>query len=406
MLLRAESAATARRMSERVDVAIVGGGIIGCAIACFLAGEPGFAGSIAVLERDPTYARAASALSLSSIRQQFSTPVNVAISLHAIAFLRKAERELRVADGPPPAIALREPGYLFLAGPAGQATLAAHHRLQRRLGADIALLLPQALGERFPWLSTEGVAAGTLGLTGEGWFDGYALLQAFRAKARAGGVRFRTAAVVGCERSGRHLEALRLADGARLACGLVVNAAGPQAGHLAALAGVSLPVEPRKRCVFVFQSPAALPDCPLVIDPSGVYFRPEGARFLAGASPPPERDPPDPDFAVDRGLFDEMIWPVLARRVPQFAALKLTSAWAGHYDYNTFDQNGLVGPHPALDNLLCANGFSGHGLQQAPAVGRGVAEWIAHGAYRSLDLSALTVARVFENRPLREVNVV
>jgi FAD-dependent oxidoreductase domain-containing protein 1 len=212
--------------------------------------------------------------------------------------------------------------------------------------------------------------------------------------------------VTGIERYGRRINALRLADGTSLACGIAVNAAGPQAGRVAALAGVSLPVEPRKRCVFVFACRAALPACPLVIDPSGVYFRPEGGRFIAGVSPPPARDPPDPDFAVDEALFDDIIWPALARRVPAFAELRHTSSWAGHYDFNSFDQNGLIGPHPALDNFICACGFSGHGMQQSPAVGRAVAELIAYGAYRTLDLSPLALTRVFANQPLRELNVV
>ncbi|MGO8920746.1 MAG: NAD(P)/FAD-dependent oxidoreductase [Stellaceae bacterium] len=393
-------------MTGQCDVAIIGGGVIGSAIACRLAREPGFQGSIAVLERDPSYAQAASALSVSAIRQQFSSPINIALSLYGIAFLREAARHLAVEGEAPPALGLNEAGYLFLADAAGRPRLEAAHALQQRLGADIALLSPAALAARFPWLDTEGVAAGTLGLSGEGWFDGYALLQAFRRKARAQGVAYRRAEVVGIERAGRRVAALRLADGARLACGLAVIAAGPGSGSVAALAGIELPVEPRKRSVFVFACRAALPGCPLLIDPGGVYVRPEGDRFLAGVSPPPERDPPAGDFALDHALFDEVIWPALARRVPGFAELKLTGGWAGHYDFNRFDQNGLVGPHPALDNLLCATGFSGHGLQQAPAVGRGVAELIAYGAYRSLDLSPLALTRLAENRPLRELAVV
>ncbi len=391
---------------ERYDVAIIGGGVIGSAIASFLAGAPGFSGSIVVLERDPSYRTAASALSVSSIRQQFSTPINIAMSLYAIAFLREAAAHLAVAGEAPPALGLREPGYLFLASPSGHAVLAANHRLQRSHGADIALFAPHELALRFPWLAIEDIAAGALGLRGEGWFDGYALLQAFKRKARERGVVYRAAAVVAIERQGRRVTALRLGDGTRIGCGVAVNAAGPQAGTLAALAGVPLPVEPRKRCVFVFACRSALPGCPLVIDPSGVYFRPEGDRFIAGVSPPADRDPSDPDFTVDDGLFDELIWPVLAHRVPAFAELKLTAAWAGHYEMNSFDQNGLVGAHPQLDNFICAAGFSGHGMQHAPAVGRAVAELIAYGGYRSLDLSPLDPARVFENRPLRERNVV
>jgi glycine/D-amino acid oxidase-like deaminating enzyme len=390
---------------ERFDIAIIGGGVIGSAIASALAAEPGFQGSIVVIERDPSYRFAASALSLSSIRQQFSTPVNIAISQFSIAFLRQAAEHLAV-DGDRPDIALRERGYLFLADDAGAPLLAANHRLQRRLGADITLLQPPELAARFPWLDTAGLAAGCLGESGEGWFDGYALLQAFRRKARAAGVALRAGEVVAIVRDGRRVATLTLADGARIACGIVVNAAGPSAGRIAALAGVPLPVEPRKRCVFVFAARAPLAGAPLVIDPSGVYMRPEGGNFVAGTAPPPDRDPADPDFAVDDALFEEIVWPVLARRIPAFATLRRLSAWAGHYDYNRFDQNGLVGPHPALDNFLCATGFSGHGMQQSPAIGRGVAEWIAHGGYRSLDLSPLAVSRVVENRPLREENVV
>lgn len=390
---------------EHFDVAIIGGGVIGSAIACCLAGEPGFRGSIVVIERDPTYRFAASALSLSSIRQQFSTSVNIAISQFAIAFLRRAADHL-ATPGDIPDVGLKERGYLFLADPAGAPRLATNHRLQQSLGADIAFLRPPELAQRFPWLATDDLAAGCLGLSGEGWFDGFALLQAFRRKARSLGVRLRTGEVVGIDRAGRRVQSLRLADGTPLSCGLAVNTAGPSAGKVAALAGVALPVEPRKRCVFVFNSRAPLADAPLLIDPSGVYVRPEGRSFLAGVAPPPERDTADPDFAVDDALFDEIIWPTLARRVPAFAELRRISAWAGHYDYNYFDQNGLVGPHPALDNFLCAAGFSGHGMQQSPAIGRGVAEWIAYGAYRSLDLSALAVHRVEDNRPLREINVV
>ena len=394
-------------MSERCDVAIIGGGVIGCAIAQALAAQPGFQGSITVLERDPGYTRAASALSVSSIRQQFSEPINIALSLYGIDFLRRARALLAVDGAEPPELGLREGGYLFLAGGAdGGAMLAANEALQRRMGADIALLDPAALATRFPWLDTRGISLGALGLSGEGWFDGYGLLQALRRKARSLGVQFRAAEVVGIERSGRRIAGLVLADGGRLECGLAVIAAGPHSGAVAALAGSDLPVEPRKRSVFVFACRTVLPASPLIIDPSGVYVRPEGERFLAGVSPPPDQDPPAVDFDVDHALFEEVVWPALARRVPAFAELKLTGAWAGHYDFNRFDQNGLVGALPGFDNLLCATGFSGHGLQQAPAVGRGMAELIAYGAYRTLDLSPLAPTRLAAGRKLRESNIV
>ena len=387
-------------MPDRPAVVVIGGGVIGGAIATFL--RLGGA-SVTVVERDPTYAAASSSLSASSIRQQFSQPVNIALSQYGIAFLRDAAAHLSV-DGDAPALGLREPGYLYLAGPSGLDVLRANHAVQRAAGVQVVLLDPAALRGRFPWLCTDGVAAGSLGLDGEGWFDGPALAAAFRRKARALGAAWMHGDAVGLERDGAQVAAVRLADGSRLACGAVVNAAGPHARAVAAMAGVALPVEARKRCVFVFTCPDALPGCPLVIDPSGVWWRPEGDRFIAGWSPPDDAE--DTGLDVDHALFDGVIWPALAARVPAFERVRQAGAWAGHYEFNTFDHNALLGPHPGVPNLYFANGFSGHGMQQAPGVGRGVAELILHGAYRTLDLSALSVTRVGAGRPLLERNVI
>ena len=392
-------------MTDTYDVAIIGGGAVGSSIAYFLASNPSFRGNVVVLERDPTYRFASSALSLSSIRLQFSTPTNIQLSAFGIAFLRDAGRRLEV-DGEPPDVGYLERPYLFLASPEGRAVLEANHRTQASLGASIALLEPAGLRERFPWISTAGVALGSLGVKDEGWFDGYGLLQAFRRKARSLGVDYVAQSVVGLERQGRRIEAVRLADGTRIACGIAVNAAGPSAGKVAALAGVDLPVEPRRRCVFVFDCREKLPNCPLLIDASGAFFRPEGQYFVGGISPPPERDPKIPDFEVDYSEWDDLVWPRLAHRVPALAAVKVINAWAGHYDYNTFDHNGILGPHSEIDNFMLANGFSGHGIQQSPATGRGISELITYGAYRTLDLKPLAYSRIPENRPIKELNIV
>jgi glycine/D-amino acid oxidase-like deaminating enzyme len=265
-----------------------------------------------------------------------------------------------------------------------------------------------ALSRRFPWMNVDDLAAGCLGLSGAGWFDPYALLMACRAKARAQGAVYETGAVAGLAVADRRVSSVRLADGRTLACGEFVNATGPAAARTAALAGITLPVECRKRCVFVFdcRRSGAITHCPLVIDPSGVYFRPEGQYFITGVSPPADRDPECWDFDVDHTQFDDIVWPVLARRAPAFEAIKVVNAWAGHYAYNVVDQNAVLGRHPEISNFIFANGFSGHGLQQAPAVGRGLAELIIHGGYRSLDLSAFRFERFAENRLIREANVV
>jgi FAD-dependent oxidoreductase domain-containing protein 1 len=397
--------ARAAEDADGADVVVVGGGVMGSAVAYFLTADPGFDGTVVVVERDPSYAASTTTRSWGGVRQQFSTPENVRLSLASLAFFREA-RELLAVDGEGPDLAFKERGYLYLASPAGLSVLQANRRRQCELGAEIALLDRAELAARFPWLSLDGVAAGGFGLSGEGWLDPSALLHGFRRKAQAQGARYLHDEVVAIDRAGAAVRSVALAGGRSLACGHLVNAAGPRAGRLAALAGLALPVGPRKRMTYVFDCRAQLPAMPLVIDTTGMAFRPEGDRFLAILSPPPEDDPESADLAEDYGLFERAIWPALAARVPAFEAIKLTGAWAGIYDYNSLDRNAVIGPHPKVANFHFLNGFSGHGLQQSPAAGRAVAEVIVHGAYRSLDLTALGYGRILEGRPLEEVNVV
>ena len=266
----------------------------------------------------------------------------------------------------------------------------------------------EALVRRFPWLSPEGIVAGAFGRTGEGWFDSHAYLQLFRRALRTKKVDFVQDSVTGIEREGNRLTAVLLDNGERLEAGIIVNAAGPNAGKVSAMAGIGLPVEPRKRNVFVFEARDRFADMPLVVDPSGIWLRPEGSVYIVGGAESEEGEAAaDPsDFEPDWSLFEETIWPVIATRVPAFEAIKATRAWAGHYDYNTLDQNAVIGPHPDVQNFIFANGFSGHGLQQAPAVGRALAELIVHGGYRTIDCSAFGYERIRENRPYRELNVI
>jgi sarcosine oxidase len=213
--------------------------------------------------------------------------------------------------------------------------------------------------------------------------------------------------VVEIERSGGRATGVRLADGRRIEADWVVNAAGPRAAGVAAMAGLQLPVSPRKRMVFHFDCRTSVPRAPLTIDTSGVYFRPEGPNFIAGSSP--HGDQPDPDtldLEVDRSWFETVIWPAIAHRVPAFEAIRLLDAWAGHYEVNTLDHNAVIGPHPELPNFLFANGFSGHGLQQAPAAGRALSEWIATGDYETIDVRPLGYERIARNEPYRELNVI
>ena len=405
------SKATDSTTNGSVDVAIIGAGIQGAAIAWWLMRlDPAL--RVALIERDTGFSQASSQRSASSIRQQFSHPINIQLSQFGLQFLREAPSLLAV-DGEAPEIGLTDPGYLYLARTEGADSLRAQHALQRQHGAPIELLERDALANRFAWLRTGDLALGTLGAGAEGWFDGPALHQAMLRAARAQGATLIRGEVVdfemaGADRSGTgaasRIAALRLADGTRLVCGTAVNAAGAWARPLAAAAGIDLPVHARRRTVFVFSCPTMLADCPLVIDPSGFWFRPEGRQFIGGRTPDDDADdlPLEPNLAE----FDEAFWTGLAHRVPAFEALRIENAWAGYYEMNLFDHNALLGAHPAVDNLLFATGFSGHGMQQAPAVGRGIAELIVHGAYRSLDLSVLSVARLAQGQRIIEANVI
>jgi glycine/D-amino acid oxidase-like deaminating enzyme len=389
------------------DIVIVGGGVMGSATAFFLLSDPGFTGRVTVVEKDPTYRFASSALSASSIRQQFSTPLNIQLSLFGIGFLRDIGRHLAL-PGETLTIGLREPGYLIMATAEHEALLRRNVELQRAHGADTTVLSPADMKQRFPWIETDGVAAAGFGLTGEGSFDGPALMQAFRRKAASIGARYVHGEVVAVEKVGPRIAAVRLADGTRIACGAMVLAAGPSSGAVAALAGVELPVRPRKRTVFVFRSPAVLPRCPLVIDTNGVWVRPEGDGFVAGVSPPDHEDADaDPaDFEMDHQFFDDPIWPTIAARIPAFEQLRLSGGWAGHYEVNTLDHNAVIGPHPEIANLVFVTGFSGHGMQQAAAAGRAVGELLVHGAYRTIDVSLFGYERIRDGRPVRELNVI
>ncbi|CAN7735365.1 NAD(P)/FAD-dependent oxidoreductase [Mesorhizobium caraganae] len=387
----------------RYDIVIIGGAIVGSSVAYYLR-EEGFSGSIALIERDPQFAHAATTLSMASIRQQFSIPENIRLSQFTLTLFRR----LKETFGTDADIGFREGGYLILAGEAGLPILKANHEAQVAEGADILLENADQLAKRFSWLSTEGISAGAFGRTGEGWFDAHAMLTLFRKALRDKKIDFIAADVTGIERQGGRVTGVTLDNGEKLEAGIVVNAAGPNAGKVAALAGLTLPVEPRKRNVFVFEAREKYTDMPLLVDPSGIYVRPEGSVYLTGGAEPEEGDgPADPrDFDVDWPLFEEVIWPVLATRIPAFEAIKATRAWAGHYDYNTLDQNAVIGPHPEVGNFIFANGFSGHGLQQAPAVGKALAELIAHGGYRTVDCSAFGYQRVAEGRAFRELNVI
>ncbi|MBE3638008.1 NAD(P)/FAD-dependent oxidoreductase [Mangrovicoccus algicola] len=397
-------------MRDSYDVVIVGGAVIGSAVAHYLTADPAFDGRVLVVERDPTYSRASTALSASGIRVQFSTALNVRISQYGAEVIRGFADAMAVADDRPD-LNFREAGYLYLAGsPAQEAALRGAHEVQRGCGADVVLWSPAELAAAFPHLRTEGIRLASYGRSGEGWFSNTGMMNGFRAKARAAGAEYLRDEVTGVTCAGGRVTGVRLGSGRQVAAGWVVNCAGPRAAEVARMAGLDLPVERRKRTVFVFDCQSS-PEgsahvaggrLPLMIDPTGVYVRPEGRYFLAGAAPAEDPAVEADDFEPRHAEFEEVIWPALAARSPAFEAIRQLNMWAGHYAMNALDCNAIIGPHPALPNFVLANGFSGHGLQQAPATGRAVAERIVHGRYLSLDFTELGAERVLERRALPE----
>jgi glycine/D-amino acid oxidase-like deaminating enzyme len=369
---------------------IIGGGGMGSATACFLSEMAAAGERITVVERDPTYQSASSSLSASSIRQQFSTPASVKLSQFGWDFMRSCVDEAGVPGG---AVGLNERGYMFLGQEHQADSLRERADGNRALGVAISEFDPDELSARCPWLNVTDIAYASVGAAGEGWFDGYMLQQLYRGRARARGVQYVKGDVVRLHTRGTRVVSAELDDGSRIEADRFVNAAGAWSAPLARTVDVEIPVRARRRSIFVVSCPTPIPQFPILIDASGVFVRPEQHHFLVSVVPPADRDPDDLPLDPDFSLFDEIAWPTLAERIPAFEALRVERAWAGYYEFNTVDHNGLVG-QIGPDNFYLATGFSGHGLMHSAGVGRGVAELLTHGGYRSIDLSPLSPRRL------------
>jgi glycine/D-amino acid oxidase-like deaminating enzyme len=395
---------------DTYDVVIVGGAIMGSSTAWWLTQDKGFTGRVLVVERDPTYEKAATTLSFSCIRQQFSTELNIRISQFGAAFVQSL-RERMGGDPRVPELKIQNFGYLYLADTAAFAdTLRATHAVQSAAGAGTRLLDRDQIKAEFPFYQVDDLILGSLNTRDEGYFDGSTVFDWFRRKAREAGVEFVADEVVALDlaASGGRVASVTLGSGRKVSCGWVVNAAGTRGARTAAMAGISLPVEPRKRFNWVIQAEQPLDrPLPLTIDPSGVFVREVGGgTYMAGGHADHDPAVDFDDFRMDQELWLDKIWPAIATRIPAFEAVKVISEWAGQYDYNTLDQNAVTGPHPELGNFLFLNGFSGHGLQQSPAMGRATAEWIVHGGYRTLDMSEFHYDRVAQGRALVEAAII
>ena len=398
-----------RAEKTHYDVVIIGGAMLGSSVAWFLSDNPDFNGSVLVVEKDPTYADCSTAHTNSCMRQQFTNPLNVRISQFAAEFVKNL-RSFMGGDERVPHVPIQNFGYMYLAGDEGFAqSLQDAQVLQAANGAGTRFMSPEDIKRDYPFYNVDDIYGGNHNLIDEGYFDGNTLFDWWRRIARERGVEYVTGEVVAMSKNaaGTQVEKIHLRSGEVISCGTVVNASGPRAALTAQMAGIDVPIEPRKRYTFVFDAQNPLDrDLPLTIDPTGIHMRTDGIYYMAGC--PPDNDPAvDPDdFTQDHDIWQAKVWPAIAHRIPQFEAIKLIHSWAGHYAYNVFDQNAVLGPHPEVSNFIFVNGFSGHGFQQSPAMGRGAAEMIVYGEYRSLDLTRFHYDRIVRGKPFSEGAVI
>ena len=391
------------------DVIIIGGAMLGSSVAWFLAKNADFDGSILVIEKDPSYEFTSTSHTNSCMRQQFSAEINIKISQFGANFVKNFQ-EYMGGDERVPQIPFHQYGYMYLAdNPIFAQTLKEAQIIQEKCGAGTKHMSVGQIENDYPFYMLDDIIAANHNLIDEGYFDGNTIFDWWKRSAKENGVEYVNNEVVSIEKNstGNYVETITLKSGEKINAGQVVNATGPRASLTARMLGIQLPVEPRKRYTFIFDAEKPLDrDLPLTIDPSGVHMRSEGQYYLAGC--PPDVDPAVEydDFTQDHNIWQEKVWPILANRIPQFESIKLLNSWAGHYAFNTLDQNAIVGPHSYVKNFLFVNGFSGHGFQQSPAMGRGIAEMITYGEYRTLDLSPFGFARIENNEPFIEKAVI
>ncbi len=392
------------------DVVITGGAMMGSSAAWFLTDNKDFQGRVLVIEKDPSYAKAATSHTNSCIRQQFSAAINVRISQFAADFVKNL-RHYMGGDARVPALAIQNYGYMYLADtPALAATLRASHAVQRAAGAATVLMTPDEIKRHYPFYNVDDIVLGSINRQDEGYWDYAAVFDWWRRSAKEGGVETIADEVVAMtlNKAATRVESVTLKSGAVIGCGFVVNASGTRGAVTARMAGLEIPLEPRKRYTYIFAAAQPLADeLPLTVDPSGVHFRQDGRQtYLAGAHAAIDPAVDFDDFSMDQSLWEEKVWPVIAARIPQFEAIKVMHEWAGHYDMNIFDHNAILGPHTTVSNFMFLNGFSGHGLQQAPAMGRALAELVTYGGFRTLDLSPFSYNRIARGEPFVETAII
>lgn len=389
------------------DVAIIGGATSGAAISFFLTANPDFKGSVLVVERDASLKESATRASNYCMRQQFATEINIKIAQYAAEFVKNFKKIVQSDDVPE--LKIRNFGYLYLASDEAFAQiLREDQQLQASCGAGSRIISTEYTARRYPFFNLDDVILACLNTQDEGEFDGWTIFQHLRRLAIERGADYIENELVDLTVTDDTVQDIILKSGTRVRVGKIVNAAGTRSGYVSKIAGIHLPLEARQRYTYIFGGEHPLDqDLPLTIDPSGVHFRQCGKNYLVGAPPMgPEVGVDVNDFKFRGDVWTDKLKPVIERRLPAIGKPTVIESWVGHYDFNTFDHNAIIGPHNTIKNFLFCCAFSGHGSQQAPACGRAVSELITYGRFKTLDLSPLFYDRIAKNEPLVERAVI
>ena len=384
------------------DVIIIGGGLHGCSTAYhLLTRAPSL--RVAVIEKDPSYEHAASVRSNAGVRILFSQEENIAMSRYGHEVYGNYA-ELMAVDGEPGQLDFYRHGYLFMSNTEAEAEMMrANHAFQTGLGCDVRLLDGPGVAELYPCFNPDNITCAAYS-PNDGWLDPHGALHGMRRKARSLGAEFIDGEVMGIEIFGGLARSVTLGDGQRMQCDHLVNNAGAWANEICRMAGYEIPVVPLPRATFYFEPAEPIGITPQSRDGQPVGIRPEGKGFITGNTDFSRAGAFD--WNVEHSIFETELWPKLARMVPALETLKLMNAWPCHYAYNSFDGNMLIGAWPdGPSNMVMATGFSGHGLQHAPAAGRALSELILDGRFESLDLARFHCSRVLEGRAEPETGV-
>jgi FAD-dependent oxidoreductase domain-containing protein 1 len=386
----------------RVDVAIIGGGAIGAAAAYFLRSHPRTC-RVAVIERDTSYQLASTPRASGGVRRLFSLPENIALSNYSIPFFERFDAKMAV-DGEPAAINFRKGGYLFIVPSVAVRVLERNFEMQKANGVRVEWLERKDLKARFPSMNVDDLGAGVLS-PDDGWLDPYGVLQGLRKKAKALGVEFVNDEAVALDAEPGRLRAIRLKSGQIIQTDAVINAAGAWAKEICAMAGWMVPIEPMRRYEHYFETAEEIEPLPYIKDVHRLAFRPEGKGYSGGV--PNLEEPRGYNFEVDHDYFQQVVWPALAARFPQYERSKEKNTMSGLYDQNEVDGTPIIGSWTGkLDNFYLMAGFSGHGLMHAPGCGRAIAELILDGSYQTIDLSRFGWGRIADGRRCAEEGIV